>query len=143
MFIRTCVKVDDAEDARVVPANGAEESDASRLHHAVRASSDAQGRHSLGRCIFARLLPSPDLSLPPSLPSPPSLTVLLLPPTRRVVSHALYLEARREERVSRALILARIASALQKYVTLIFISATSSPRDDVSFILAVAMCGPP
>lgn len=81
--------------------------------------------------------------LPPSLPSPPSLTVLLLPPTRRVVSHALYLEARREERVSRALILARIVSASQKYVTLIFISATSSPRDDVSFILAVAMCGPP
>lgn len=57
----------------------------------ARASSDAQGRHSLGRCIFARLLPTS----PPFLPLP---GVLLLPPTRRVVSHALYLEARREER---------------------------------------------
>jgi len=68
--------------------------------------------------------PSLSLSLSLTLSFSLSLSLSLSPPTRRVVSHALYLEARRA-RIPRSYARsARIVQASQKYVTLVFISAT-------------------
>lgn len=124
MFIRTCVKVD---------ARGCERVEAKL--HAARTSSDTQGRHSLSLSLAVFL----HVSFPPlasRLPSPLS----LLPPTRHVVSHALYLETRRA-RISRSYARSHRSDIAKIYVTLLFISS-DGPQDDVSLILAAAMCGP-
>lgn len=79
------------------------------------------------RCIFARLFPSPVSPLP------------LFPPTRRVVSHALYLEARRA-RIPRSYARSHRSGIAKICHARLYIR--DGPQDDVSFILVAAMCGP-
>lgn len=82
---------------------------------------------TLSRCIFARLFPPP-------VPPPP-----LFPPTRRVVSHALYLEARRA-RIPRSYAHSHRSGIAKICHARLYIR--DGPQDDVSFILVAAMCGP-
>lgn len=103
MFIRTCVKVD------VWKRRGC-----TRGVHKFRTGT------TLSRCIFARLFP------PPVPPTP------LLPPTRRSVSHALYLEARRA-RIPRSYALSHRSAIAKICHARLYIR--DGPQDDVSFIL--------
>lgn len=82
---------------------------------------------TLSRCIFARLFPPP-------VPPPP-----LFPPTRRAVSHALYLEARRA-RIPRSYAHSHRSGIAKICHARLYIR--DGPQDDVSFILVAAMCGP-